>query len=191
MKKLQSYLKLLSIGSVIVLAGTTISCSNINNSATRNFVIPTVNRRPNNSNSESNSNENKNNTTPENTQPVNNDQSRNHNSSNDYSHNEVIIPTDSNPNNGQAFYSSISYLNHNLTELENKYIDFGNKSFKEIKVNDNDIKDIILKNELSTNFYSHPQFKLNNEHIILDEFSNKEYKFKLLDNSTHQEVPGD
>ncbi|WFQ91040.1 lipoprotein [Mycoplasma feriruminatoris] len=191
MKKLQSYLKLLSIGSVIVLAGTTISCSNINNSATRNFVIPTVNRRPNNSNSESNSNENKNNTTPENTQLVNNNQGRNHNSNNDYSHNEVIIPTDSNANNGQAFYSSISYLNHNLTELENKYIDYENKSFKEIQVNDSNIKDIILKNELPTNFYSHPQFKLNNEHIILDEFSNKEYKFKLLNTETNEEIPNE
>nr|VZS00292.1 hypothetical protein MF5582_00523 [Mycoplasma feriruminatoris] len=191
MKKLQSYLKLLSIGSVIVLAGTTISCSNINNSATRNFVIPTVNRRPNNSSNESNRNEDsRNNTTPENTQPVNNNnQGSNHNSNNSYSNNEVTIPTNNNPNNGQAFYSSISNLNHNLTELENKYIDFGNKSFKEIKVNDNDIKDIILKNELPTNFYSHPQFKLNNEHIILDEFSNNKYEFKLLDTTTNREIP--
>ncbi|WFQ96036.1 lipoprotein [Mycoplasma feriruminatoris] len=193
MKKLQSYLKLLSIGSVIVLAGTTISCSNINNSATRNFVIPTVNRRPNNSSNESNRNEDsRNNTTPENTQPVNNNnQGSNHNSNNSYSNNEVTIPTNNNPNNGQAFYSSISYLNHNLTELENKYIDFENKSFTPLETDTNNVKDIILNSKLPTNFYSHPRYKLNKQNIVLDQASNNQVQLKLFDTVKNEEISND
>ncbi|WFQ94390.1 MAG6410 family transglutaminase-related lipoprotein [Mycoplasma feriruminatoris] len=190
MKKLQSYLKLLSIGYVIVLAGTTISCSNINNSATRNFVIPTVNRRPNNSSSESNSNEDyRNNTTPENNHPIsNNNQGSNHNSNNNYSNNEVIIPTDSNANNGQTFYSSISNLNHNLTSLDNTYLENVNKSFNAINVDDSEIKNIILKGDLPLNFYSHPQYKLETQNIILDKFENAQTKLKLIDTKTKEEV---
>ncbi|WFQ92703.1 MAG6410 family transglutaminase-related lipoprotein [Mycoplasma feriruminatoris] len=197
MKKLQSYLKLLSIGSVIVLAGTTISCSNINNSATRNFVIPTVNRRPNNnSSSESNSNEDsRNNTTPENNQPVNNDQGTNHNNPGYNAHpnnNNILNPIDNNTsdifNNNQTYFSSISSLTQPLTQFENKYINFENRSFQPLETNENKAKDIILNSKLPTNFYSHPQYRLDQNHIILDEFINNEVKLKLIDSETKREV---
>ncbi|WFQ95213.1 MAG6410 family transglutaminase-related lipoprotein [Mycoplasma feriruminatoris] len=196
MKKLQSYLKLLSIGSVIVLAGTTISCSNINNSATRNFVIPTVNRRPNNSSNESNSNEDsRNNTTPENTQPVNNDQSSNHNSNNinsDNSINRNKTPIDGSYEanntfvNGQTYFSTISNVSYNLTSFDNNYLKYEEEEFKPQNLDDSKINEILLNDKLPLNFYSHPKYKQQKQYIILNPESSTQ--LKLVDSKNNTEV---
>ncbi|XWT61481.1 hypothetical protein V2P23_01850 [Mycoplasma capricolum subsp. capricolum] len=100
MKKLQKYIKWLSLGSVVVLTSTTISC-NVNTSSRNIFEIPTSNKRPKTPNSHSNST---NNSTPENsnTQPNNyeNNNSSNNNSNqinnNEHSNNEAVTPYNGN-----------------------------------------------------------------------------------------------
>nr|VZR97867.1 hypothetical protein MF5295_00512 [Mycoplasma feriruminatoris] len=194
MKKLQSYLKLLSIGSIIVLAGTTISCSSINNSATRNFVIPTVNRRPNNSSSESNSNEDyRNNTTPENNQPVSNDQGTNHNNSGYNAHsnnNNILNPIDNNTsdifNNNQTYFSSISNVNYSLTSLDNSYLEYENKDFQPLVVEEQKIKEILLNDNLPLNFYSHPRYKQEVQTIFLN--PKESTKLKLVDSKNNEAI---
>ncbi|QVJ96721.1 lipoprotein [Mycoplasma mycoides subsp. capri] len=206
MKKL---LKLLSLSSIINLTTTTISCS-VNNSNTKNNLviptIPTTNKKPNkpnnnlSPNSESDRNQN-NNLAPNNEdfKPSNNDsnQGSNHNNSdniddnNNSSNDDIIDRIDNDTNNGHTYFSSISRLNHNLTELENKYIDFENKNFQPINTNENQIKEIILNSKLPNNFYSHPKYKLEKTHIILDEFENKEVKLKLIDVDSKSEISND
>ncbi|WP_434334763.1 transglutaminase domain-containing protein [Mycoplasma capricolum subsp. capricolum] len=199
MKKLQKYIKWLSLGSVVVLTSTTISC-NVNTSSRNIFEIPTSNKRPKTPNSHSNST---NSSTPENsnTQPNNyeNNNSSNNNSNqinnNEHSNNEIVTPpvennTETNDTsiNNQTYFSTISHIHHNLTELENKYIEFKNSEFQPIKIEEENIKNIILNSKLPVNFYSHPKFKLNSNHITLDQFLNNEYQFKLLDTFTNKEV---
>ncbi|UZK63896.1 lipoprotein [Mycoplasma mycoides subsp. capri] len=203
MKKL---LKLLSLSSIISLTTTTISCS-VNNSNTKNNLIiptiPTTNKKPNNNldpNSESDKNQD-NNSAPKNEDfnPSNNDSNQgsnrnnsdNINNNNSSSSDDIIDHIDNNTNNNPAYFASISRLNHNLTELENKYIDFENKSFQPIDTNENQIKEIILNSQLPKNFYSHPKYKLQQTHIILDEFQNKEIKLKLIDIDSKSEISND
>ncbi|QVK03145.1 MAG6410 family transglutaminase-related lipoprotein [Mycoplasma mycoides] len=207
MRKLQNYLKLLSLGSIVVLSMTTISCS-INNSNTKNNpVIPTTNKNPNNNlnpNFESDNNKN-NNLAPDNEdfKPSNNDsnQGSNRNSANgdnqinnNYSNSETIAPIDNSGSdtfNKQTYFSTISNLNHDLTSLENNYLEKVNKDFNEININENDIKNIILKNKMPINFYSHPKYKLENQSVTLDKFANSQAKLKLVDRDTNREIPSD
>ncbi|EXU60385.1 MAG6410 family transglutaminase-related lipoprotein [Mycoplasma mycoides] len=204
MKKL---LKLLSLSSIISLTTTTISCS-VNNSNTKNnLVIPTTNKKPNNSldtNSKSDKNQD-NNSTPKNEEfkPSNNDsnQGSNRNSANsdnqinnNYSNSETIAPIDNSGSdtlNKQTYFSTISNLNHDLTSLENNYLEKVNKDFNEININENDVKNIILKNKMPINFYSHPKYKLENQSVTLDKFANSQAKLKLIDRDTNREVPND
>ncbi|QVK07236.1 MAG6410 family transglutaminase-related lipoprotein [Mycoplasma mycoides] len=208
MKKLQKYIKLLSLGSVVVLATTTISCS-INNSNTKNnLVIPTTNKKPNkpnnnlSPNSENNQNYN-NNSTPKNEdshrsnnyndQEINHNSNHNDNQNNNYSNNENVVPIDNSAidtfNSNQSYFSTISNINYNLTSLENQYLDKVNKDFSEINIDENTIKDIILKNKMPINFYSHPKYKLESQSITLDQFANNQTKLKLIDRDTNREIP--
>ncbi|QIN42453.1 lipoprotein [Mycoplasma capricolum subsp. capripneumoniae] len=202
MKKLQKYIKWLSLGSVVVLTSTTISC-NVNTSSKNIFEIPTSNKKPKTPNSHSNST---NNLTPENsnTQPNNyeNNNSSNNNSNqinnNEHSNNEIVTPpvennTETNDTfiNNQTYFSTISNLDYSLTSLDKTYLENVNKNFNEMSVDDNTIKNIILKNKLPINFYSHPKYSLEKQTITLDKFTNNQIKLKLFDNNTKEQVPSE
>ncbi|QVK05568.1 MAG6410 family transglutaminase-related lipoprotein [Mycoplasma mycoides] len=193
MKKLQNYLKLLSLGSVVVLAMTTISC-NINNSNTRNsLVIPTTNKNPNNNLNPGNSQTSQNNRTPENQniQPSSNENSSSNNNNsnidNNNSYPETIDHIDNNDfNNNITHFSTISNLNYSLSSLDNNYLEYQEKDFQPINVEESKIKEILLNDTLPLNFYSHPKYKPEKQNIFIN--PNQSTKLKLIDSKTNNEV---
>ncbi|QVK07235.1 MAG6410 family transglutaminase-related lipoprotein [Mycoplasma mycoides] len=200
MKKLQNYLKLLSLGSVIVLAMTTISC-NINNSNTRNnLVIPTTNKNPNNNLSPGNNTAPENSSSSENStqqQPAhNNDQGSSYDSNNssiDIKNppNEIIVPSIDNStrdasNNNQTYFSTISNVGYVLTSLDNKYLEYQAKDFQQLNVEEQQIEEILLNDKLPLNFYSHPKYKPGKQKIFLN--PKESIKLKLIDAKNNTEI---
>ncbi|QVK08970.1 MAG6410 family transglutaminase-related lipoprotein [Mycoplasma mycoides] len=193
MKKLQNYLKLLSLGSVIVVAMTTISC-NINNSNTRNnLVIPTTNKNPNNNLNPGNSQTSQNNRTPENQniEPSSNENSSSNNNNsnidNNNSYPETIDHIDNNDfNNNITHFSTISNLNYSLSSLDNNYLKYQEKDFQPINIEESKIKEILLNDTLPLNFYSHPKYKPEKQNIFIN--PKQSTKLKLVDSKNNTEV---
>ncbi|WBX36156.1 MAG6410 family transglutaminase-related lipoprotein [Mycoplasma capricolum] len=197
MKKLQKYIKWLSLGSVVVLTSTTISC-NVNTSSRNIFEIPTSNKRPKTPNSHSNST---NNSTPENsnTQPNNYENNNNSNSNSNQdnnderSNNETVTPyvennTETNDTfiNNQTYFSTISNLDYNLTSLENNYLKYEDNEFKPLDVNEQNTKELLLNDKLPLSFYSHPKYRQEKQNIFLK--PNESIKLKLIDSQKNKEI---
>ncbi|SYV90758.1 Uncharacterised protein, partial [Metamycoplasma alkalescens] len=75
-----------------------------------------------------------------------------------------------------------------LQEIDNKYLKETVQDFKPIITDQNKIKSMILNNSVSSNFYSHSQFGLQQDEITLDSIQNKTFQFKLIDKNTNKEV---
>lgn len=75
-----------------------------------------------------------------------------------------------------------------LQEIDNKYLNETVQDFKPIITDQNKIKSMILNNSVSSNFYSHSQFGLQQDEITLDSIQNKTFQFKLIDKNTNKEV---
>ncbi|SYV90419.1 Uncharacterised protein, partial [Metamycoplasma alkalescens] len=75
-----------------------------------------------------------------------------------------------------------------LQEIDNKYLKETVQDFKPIITDRNKIKSMILNNSVSSNFYSHSQFGLQQDEITLDSIQNKTFQFKLIDKNTNKEV---
>ncbi|WP_235133154.1 hypothetical protein [Mycoplasmopsis bovis] len=67
-----------------------------------------------------------------------------------------------------------------LQEIDNKYLRETVQDFKPIITDQNKIKSMILNNSVSSNFYSHSQFGLQQDEITLDSIQNKTFQFKLI-----------
>ncbi|WP_369024694.1 MAG6410 family transglutaminase-related lipoprotein [Mycoplasma capricolum] len=89
----------------------------------------------------------------------------------------------------QETYNDISInSNASLDEINNKYIDQTLKAFNQIKLSENKAKEMMLNNQVASNFYSHPRFELDKDEIILDKHQNKEIKLQLIDKNTLQPI---
>ncbi|QVK03074.1 MAG6410 family transglutaminase-related lipoprotein [Mycoplasma mycoides] len=76
----------------------------------------------------------------------------------------------------------------NLTDVNNTYIDRTLKAFNAIDLDENKAKEMMLNNDVASNFYSHPRFELNKELIVLDKNINKRVELKLFDKDTQKEI---
>nr|WP_265496724.1 hypothetical protein [Mycoplasma mycoides] len=76
----------------------------------------------------------------------------------------------------------------NLTDVNSTYIDRTLKAFNAIDLDENKAKEMMLNNDVASNFYSHPRFELNKELIVLDKNINKKVELKLFDKDTQKEV---
>ncbi|WP_434341866.1 transglutaminase domain-containing protein [Mycoplasma putrefaciens] len=162
MKKLLKYLTLLTgIGSTSSLSFLSISCdvNNKINKPTNDSV------KPNNTNNGHSNSQN------------NNDQS---NLPSDDPNTE--IPTNDNSNN------TIVHNSVDLTQINNKYLDYTTKAFEKFDLEDSYLNSLMLNNEVGINFYAHPDYKLNSKLIELDEHINKEAKVQLIDSKTNRPV---
>ncbi|WFQ92082.1 hypothetical protein MFERI14815_00698 [Mycoplasma feriruminatoris] len=81
------------------------------------------------------------------------------------------------------------YSNYSLQKLENFYPEQKVEEFKEKQLSEQDIQKIIFDHNIPSNYYSHPNFKLEKQYITLDN-NNKTEKLKLVDSKTNQEVKG-
>ncbi|QVK07162.1 MAG6410 family transglutaminase-related lipoprotein [Mycoplasma mycoides] len=75
-----------------------------------------------------------------------------------------------------------------LDTINTKYIDQTLKAFNKIDLDENKAKEMMLNNDVSSNFYSHPRFQLDKDVIVLDKFRNNEVKLELIDKSTSKPI---
>ncbi|WFQ95284.1 MAG6410 family transglutaminase-related lipoprotein [Mycoplasma feriruminatoris] len=75
------------------------------------------------------------------------------------------------------------------SDIDKLYIEQSLKAFNEIKLSESKAKEMMLKNDIPANFYSHPRFELDKSEIVLDKFRNKQVKLELIDKSTSKPIP--
>ncbi|WP_434341868.1 transglutaminase domain-containing protein [Mycoplasma putrefaciens] len=109
------------------------------------------------------------------------DYSTNHITNNIYNTDRITIPIS---------FDGIDIYNNetNLEKINSIYLKQTADDFKEIKISDKNIEKIILNTNLSSNFYSHPDFELNLNEVVLDEFVNKTESLKLINKKTKQQI---
>ncbi|ENY69285.1 Hypothetical protein, predicted lipoprotein [Metamycoplasma auris 15026] len=167
-KLLLNFLLVASFSSALVI----ISCEsknkiiNSNNKIDSNQSFFPFNPDSSNNNSSENSNS-----------KDNNNRNPNPNNSNNYSN---LNPT--------STIEEISHTQSSLFELDKFYLKNTNKEFIEKSLSEQEIEAMILNNQVPSNFYSHPNYAIENPNIHLDSDGIKTAKLKLIDTKTNLPV---
>ncbi|QVK09042.1 MAG6410 family transglutaminase-related lipoprotein [Mycoplasma mycoides] len=74
------------------------------------------------------------------------------------------------------------------SDIDELYIKQTLKAFNEIKLSEQKAKSMMLRNDVSANFYSHPRFEINEKDIVLDKHKNNKVQLKLFDRQTQKEI---
>ncbi|UKS54234.1 MAG6410 family transglutaminase-related lipoprotein [Mycoplasma feriruminatoris] len=74
------------------------------------------------------------------------------------------------------------------SNIDDLYINQTLKAFNKINLSEQKAKELMLRNDVAANFYSHPRFELNKKEIVLDKHQNKRVELKLFDKNTQKEI---
>ncbi|AJM71944.1 MAG6410 family transglutaminase-related lipoprotein [Mycoplasma yeatsii] len=188
---------LLAVSSSSVLATSIVSCT-VSNNQKVNDETKKDDDQSNNGSDDQNGDESK--TDDENKDdpiPDNNDQS-------DRSNDENKTPDSDNDSNTTPGENNLKPDNESDSSNQNETVNISNISdlnkinevylkqtisdFKEIKNSQKNIKNMILNRDLPSNFYSHSDFDLDKDEIILDENLNNNVSLKLINKKDKTQV---